>query len=141
MLIWCRFWSMICRRPKSTWVWPKWTSDQHTIDKKQQKLWNFMSTWYRHRILCRIDVDINIHDFCRFWWMLSICDVDFCRMYVVHMSTTYDRPKRTSDQHTIDKKRQKSWILMSTSCRLKNLCRYHVDMKFHVFCRFLSIVC
>ena len=94
--------------------------NQHNIDKKRQKPWNFMSTWYRHRFLCRDDVDIKIHDFCRFLSMLSICDVDFCRMYVRHMSTTWDRPKLTSDQHTIGKKRQKTWILMLTSCRQKS---------------------
>ena len=87
--------------------------------------------WSRH------EVDQKLTSIDKIWII--------CRSHVRHMSTTWDRqkstctrPKWTSDQHTIDKKRQKSWILMSTSYRHKNLCRYHVDTKFHGFCRFLS---
>ena len=100
-----------------------------------------VETQSRHRFLCRHDVDIKIHDFCRFLSMVCWFDVDFGRSHVVDMCRTYIRQKSTSHILNIDKKRQKSWILMSTSSRHKNLCRYHVDMKFHGFCRFLSMLC
>ena len=96
--IWSRFMSSDVVDINSTYTRPKWTSDQHAIDKKRQKPWNFVSTWYRHRFLCRYDVDIKIHDFCRFLSMVCWSDVhfgrvhvNFCRSHVVDMCRTWDR--------------------------------------------------
>ena len=95
-----------------------------------------VETQSRHKFLCRHDVNIKIHVFCRFLPIVCWSDVNFGRSHVVDMCRTYNRQKSTSHIHNIDTKRQKSWILMSTSFRHKNLCRYHVDMKFHGFLSF-----
>ena len=83
------------RHMSTTWDWQKMTWDRqkttwdwHTIDKKQQKPWNFTSTWRRHRFLCRHNVYINFRGFCRFLSMVCWFDVDFGRVHVEFMSTT-----------------------------------------------------
>ena len=103
------------------------TCQRHEIDKKwheidknnmwltyhRQKLWNFTSTWRRHRFLCRHNVYINFRGFCRFLSFFVDGMLIWCRFWSSACWVYVDDIKRH----------------VSTSYRHRFLCRHDVDKK------------
>ena len=104
--------------------------------QKTTKTMKFMSTSYRHRFLCRYDVDIKIHDFCHFLSMACWSDVHFGQVHVEFMSTASDDMYRLhiDTDFCVDMMSTKK----STKCRQKSrkslpkstkIGRHHVDKR------------
>ena len=137
-----------------------------------------VSFWCRSDVVCRHDVDkfwsifvdflSILVDFCWFWSIFVDFFVDimstqksvsiwsrYMSFDVVDINSTCTRPKWTSNQHTIDKKRQKTTKttkidvdIMSTQKSVSTSCRRKISWFLLFFvdgmsipCRFLSISC